>query len=120
MLSSEQKLAHTLLCFMDQTPDSTALNIYSSCLCVHPLYHNHDTKEAFMCHSVPVSLCALSSPLQNSNLYSNTTKYSQPDWSMLPDHLTFVSKMLLTRKSIANRPCQVLYTIFPPVYCKEK
>jgi len=24
---------------------NTVLNIYSSRLCVHPLYHNHDTKE---------------------------------------------------------------------------
>ena len=30
------------------------MNIYSSRLCLHPLNHNHDTKEAFMCHSVPV------------------------------------------------------------------
>jgi len=41
------------------------------------LLHINDVKhikEACMCHSVPVSLCALFNPLQNSNRYSNTTK----------------------------------------------
>jgi len=40
---------------------------------------------------------------------------------MLPEHVIFVSKMLLTRKSITNRPCRVPYTIFPmSVYYKQK
>jgi len=29
----------------------------------HPLDHNHDTKESFMCHSVPVLLHAHFNPL---------------------------------------------------------
>jgi len=37
---------------------NTALNIYSSRFCFHPINHNHVTKEASMCHSVPVFLCA--------------------------------------------------------------
>jgi len=27
-------------------------------LMFHSLNHNHDTKKSFMCHSVPVSVCA--------------------------------------------------------------
>ena len=57
MLSSVRKLAYNWLCFIDQTHwqmPNTALNMYSSCLCFHPLHHNHDIKEAFiMCHSYP-------------------------------------------------------------------
>jgi hypothetical protein len=52
----------------------TALNIYSSNLCFHPSNHNHDTKEAFMCHSVPVYLCDLFNPFQHSIHYSNANK----------------------------------------------
>jgi len=42
------------------TATNAAMNIYSSCLCVHPLNHNHDTKEAlcvtqFQFFYVPVS-----------------------------------------------------------------
>ena len=55
-----------------------ALNIYSSHLCFHTFNHNHDTKEFFMSHSVPVSLCALFTPLQHSIHYSNAMKDSQP------------------------------------------
>jgi hypothetical protein len=55
-------LGYSLLCFIDQTPN-TSLNIYSSCLCFHPLNHNHDKKEAFMCHPVTVFLHAHFNPL---------------------------------------------------------
>jgi len=43
-------------------------------LMFHPSNHSHDTKESFMCHSVPVSLCACLNPLQHSIHYSNATK----------------------------------------------
>jgi len=83
-----------------------ALCIYSSHLCFHPSNHNHDTKETFMCHAVPVSLCALFHPLQHSIRYSNAMKQtaSQPDTSMFPTHVIFVSRMFLTPKSIKNFP----------------
>ena len=59
---------------------NTALYTYSSCLCFHPSNHNHDIKGAFMCNSVPVSLCALFNPLQHSIRYCDATKQtaSQP------------------------------------------
>jgi len=40
----------------------------------HPLNHNHDTKAAFMCHSVIVFLHALFNPLQYSIRYKNAMK----------------------------------------------
>jgi len=43
----------TLLCFTSnsrQLPNKV-LNIYSPHLNFHSLYHNHHTKEAFICHS---------------------------------------------------------------------
>ena len=92
-------------------PDSwqlpnTALYIYSSHLCFHPLNQNHDTKDAFMHHSVPVSLCALFYPLQHSIQSSNARKQTarQPEASMFPDQVIFVSKMFLIPKTIKNLP----------------
>jgi hypothetical protein len=79
MLSSEQQLAYSVLCLIDQTPKrclNAALNIYSSRLCFQPFNHNLDTEETFMSHSVPVSLCALFTPLQHSIHYSNATKHT--------------------------------------------
>ena len=43
------------------TATNAAMNIYSSCLCVHPLNHNHDRKEAlcvtqFQFYYVPISI----------------------------------------------------------------
>ena len=52
-----KRLAHSLLCFIDQTPNR-ALNIYSSCISFLPLNHSHDTKAYLKCHSIPVSLHA--------------------------------------------------------------
>jgi hypothetical protein len=43
------------------------MNIYSPCLCFHPLNHNYHTKEASMCYSVPVFLCARFNPRQFFN-----------------------------------------------------
>ena len=40
-----------------QLPNA-ALNVYSSRICFHPLNHNHVTKEASVCHSIPVFLHA--------------------------------------------------------------
>jgi len=89
MSSSEEKLAYSLICFIDQTPNSclnTALNIYSPCLCFHPLNHNHDTKEALMCHSVPVFLRACFNPWQFFNaLHGCNQTLDQPVASMHPN-----------------------------------
>ena len=71
---------HSLLCFIDLTPNSclnAALNIYSSCLCLDPLNHIHDTKEALMCHSLPVILRAHFNPLQFFNALQ-TQPHDQP------------------------------------------
>jgi hypothetical protein len=73
-----------------------------------PLNHNHDTKEAFMCHSVPLSLCALINPYQsitklNQLLQCNQTD-SQPGASMRPHHAIFVLKKFLKPKSIKTLP----------------
>ena len=73
VLHYEQKLAHSVLCFIDQTLN-TALNIYLSCISLLPLNHSHDTKQSFMCQSVPVSLCPLINPLQHSICYCNSMK----------------------------------------------
>ena len=40
----------------------------------HPLNHSHVTKDASMCHSDPVSLCAPFNPLYYSVRYTNTTQ----------------------------------------------
>jgi hypothetical protein len=44
-------------------PPKTSLNIYSSYFKFHALNHNQDRKDAVMCHSFPVSLCARFNPL---------------------------------------------------------
>jgi hypothetical protein len=68
-------------------------------LMFHPLNRNHDTKEAVMCHSVPVSLCARFNPLQYLIRYRNATG-SKPDVSIDLDDELLVSNMLFTRKAI--------------------
>jgi len=73
-------------CFTDQTPNNclhAALNVYSSRLCFHPLNHNHDTKEALICYSVPIFLRARFKPIQFFNaLQGRKHTISQPDPSM--------------------------------------
>jgi len=44
---------------------------YSLCLCFHPLNHNHNKKEAFVCRSVTVFLHAHSNTLYYSNHFQN-------------------------------------------------
>jgi hypothetical protein len=68
---------HTVCCvlytkFLSATQYSS--EYLSIMLMFHPLNHNHYTKEAFMCHSVPVSICALNNPLHHSIHYRNATK----------------------------------------------
>ena len=61
---------HTV-CFAVYTPTpdpNAALNIYSPPLCFHPLNHNHDTKEYFMCYLVTGSLCVLFHSITAFNL----------------------------------------------------
>jgi len=54
------------------------MNIYSSRLCLHPLNHNHDTKEPFMYHSVPVFLRACFNPWQFFQCVTGTQRNDQP------------------------------------------
>ena len=61
MLYSEKKSAHTLLCFIDQTPDEYLVQLWIFINHAHPLYHNNDTKEAvcvipFQFHHVHFSI----------------------------------------------------------------
>ena len=54
---------------------NTPLKIYSSRLCFHPSNHNHDTKDAFMCHSLPVSLHVCFNPRPYAAMsYKDATK----------------------------------------------
>jgi hypothetical protein len=53
---------------------NTALNSYISCISFIHSNNNYGTKESFMCHSVPVSLCALINPLHDSIRYCNAMK----------------------------------------------
>ena len=65
----------------------SSLNIYSSFLCFHPWNHNHDTKEALMCHSFPVFLRARFNPIQFFNpLQGRNHTISLPDASMHPSN----------------------------------
>ena len=116
MLSSEQKLAYSLLCCMDQNSwqlPNTALNIYSSQLCFHPLNHNHVTKEASVCHSVQVFLHArLIYDSMQCVTGAQPNDQSARRWNA-HKHIFFASKMFVTPKSITNRPCRVLYTVIP-------
>ena len=70
---------HTAVCAVQTKPFTAAsysyvLYLYSPPLCFNPLNYNQDTQGYFICHSVPVSLCALFTPLQHSIRYSNATK----------------------------------------------
>ena len=89
-VQTKHKLPYSCLCCIDQTKfdiqlsvlyrpntwqlPNAARNIYSPPLCFHPLNHNHDTKEYFMCYLVTGSLCVLFTPLQHSISYSNAIK----------------------------------------------
>jgi hypothetical protein len=121
MLPSEENLANSLLCFIDQTNDSclyTALKNYSSRISFHKLNHNQDRKEAFMCHSVPVFLRVCFNPWPYAMSYSDATKRAA---SMHPLCVFFVLKMCLTPKSVTNTLCREVYTIFPlSLYYKKK
>jgi len=82
---------------------NAALYIYSSRLCFHPLNHNHDTKEALMCHSVPVFLRAHFNPLQFSIRYrDSTTRYD----SQTQAHI-----------HVTPKPWQMLRTTLPTPNC---
>ena len=97
------------------------MNIYSSRLCLHPLNHNHDTKEAFMDHSVPVFLSACFNPWQFFQCVTGTKRNDQPARrGHAHKHVYFVWKMFVTPTTITNRPCQTLYTTVPiSVYYKK-
>jgi hypothetical protein len=56
-----------------QLPNTLPKN-YSSRLCFHPSQHNHDRKDAFMCHSVPVFLRVCFNPRPYAMSYSDATK----------------------------------------------
>jgi hypothetical protein len=50
----------------------------------------------------------------NTQCFTGTQPNDQPARrNNVPKHAFFASKMFLTRKSITNRPCAVLYTILP-------
>ena len=83
------------------------MNVYSTQLCFHPLNHNHDTKEAFMCHSVPVSLCALFISLQRSIRHSNATKQTDSQMQHAARPCSFLSTIFLTPNSIKNFPIPI-------------
>ena len=71
------RISHTVCCAL-YTKFLTATQYSSEYLFImlmfHPLKHNHNTKEAFLCHSVPVSLCALINPLYHSIHHCNAMK----------------------------------------------
>ena len=54
----------------------------------HPSNNNHDTKQTFMCHSVPILL------------HDRNVTGSQQDANLHPEHLVFVGRMFLTHSQI--------------------
>ena len=86
-IPSEENLAHSLLCFIGQTHEICPIQLWKIIhyACFHPLNHNHDTKQDFMCHSFqfvygPVSMHDRSHELQGRNHTS-----SQPNANTHPN-----------------------------------
>jgi hypothetical protein len=110
MLSSEQNLAYSWVWFIYRTPDSCLIQLW---IFIHHAYVfirqiTIMIQNKFLCHSVPVSLCAHVKPLQNSNSYRNETKHpARRQHAPRPSNL--VSKTFVTRKSITNIYCTVLH-----------
>ena len=76
VLSSEQ-IWHTVCCASYTKPLTATKHIseYSFImLTFSSIKSQSQYKRMFLCHSVPVSLCALINPLQHSNHYCNATK----------------------------------------------
>ena len=122
IFSGEQKLAYILLSFTHQIPHSYLIQlwIFIHHASFHPLHHNHDTKDAFMCYLVPLFLPVRFNSLQYTMRYRDTTKRAaSPALPCTQTHI-FVSKMFLTRKSITKRRYWMLYTKPPmSVYYKK-
>ena len=80
---------------------NTALNIYSSCICFHPLNHNYFIKEAFMCHSVPLLQHARFNPWQCYTPYFQCQSTSKKRNTMLwlTKHSTYSVYYTGTRRS---------------------
>ena len=96
MLSSEEVGIQFALLYKPnswQQPNA-ALNFYSPQFCFPPFNCHQDTKESFMCHSVPSSLCALFTPLQHSICYSNTMKQTAST-DACSQKMSFCVKMFL-------------------------
>ena len=106
-----------MLCFIDQTLNSCLkadLNIYSSCLCFHPLNHNHDIKGAPICHLVPVFLRARFNPLQLINaLQGCNHTIRQPDHRSSSQTLACIDRG--TDKKVNDNPWQRGYQFFHPL-----
>jgi hypothetical protein len=97
MLSCEQKLAYSLLCCINQTADSklTQLLIFIHHACFHPSNHNHYSKEASTCYSVPIFLRGRFIPRQFFNaLQRRNQTISQPDASTHPNMYVSCRKCL--------------------------
>jgi hypothetical protein len=114
MLSSEQQLAYSLLCCIDQTAESNLIQLRIF------IHHNHVTEEAAKCHSLPVFLGGRLI-FDSMQCVTGTQSNDQPARRLhAPKHVFFASKMFLMRKSITNRPYPVLYTILPVSVCYNK
>ena len=70
------KLAYSLLCLTGQTHDCCLMQLWRNIhhACFHPSNHNRGTKDAFMCHSVPVFLHVCFNPRPHAMSYSDATK----------------------------------------------
>jgi hypothetical protein len=75
-LSSEQKVAYSLLCCTDQTADSSLMQLWIFVHQTYVFFHliSISIQKNLLCHSVTVSLCALFTPLQHSIHYSMAAK----------------------------------------------
>jgi hypothetical protein len=118
-LSSEHNLACILLYFIDETHMScinTALNIYSSSWCFHPLNHNHDINMylcviQFQFFCVPNSIhdstqCGIRTQPNNENARRQHA----------PKHVLFVSKMFLSRVQLRTH---FVETNTPYMHCQS-
>ena len=104
---------HSLLCFTDQTSDSCLTQPW---IFIHHAYvfihHITNTIQKRLLYVIQFQFIYVPVSIHDSiQLVIGTQQNGQPARSYhAPKHVLFVSKMFLTRKSVTNRPCWVLYT----------
>ena len=122
MLFCEKKLAYSLQCLIDQTPESYLIQseyLFITLILSTTKSQSRYKRRFYVSFSSSFTTCTFQTIINFKQFqYCNETA-RQSDAGMLSDHVIFVLKMFLTSKSITYF-CRMLYTIFlMSVYYKK-